>query len=158
MKTITLDELLKKYPKIFQDYEGNPYRVNWSGVPKGWLPIIDKLCSSMQSYIDGTRRWDKEKKEWIHPPQVTCAQMKEKFGGLRFYTDGHNDVIEGMITMAEYLCSNTCEVCSSEEELGYTTGWITVCCKSCHTAGIKKPLNHSTHSAPLTTLKGNMWC
>jgi len=38
MKKITTEELIKKYPKIFEPYEGNPGNVNWGGVPNGWLP------------------------------------------------------------------------------------------------------------------------
>lgn len=148
MEKITLKDLISKYPKIFQNYEGNPGGVNWTGVPQGWLPIIDKLCGSIQSYIDHTKRSVPnpqyvEGTEWkadditthkyvsIMPGQVTCVQMKEKFGGLRFYTNGHDDVVDGMITMAEYLCDNTCDECGSEEDLGITSGWISVKCRKC---------------------------
>lgn len=126
---ITTEQLIAKYPKIFQDYEGNPGMVNWYGVPNGWLPVIDKLCGAMQNYIDNTTRYTKEGPK--KPEQVTCVQMKEKFGGLRFYTNGHDDVIEGMISMAEYLCNNTCDECGSEEDLGITSGWISVKCRKC---------------------------
>lgn len=126
---MTTEEIIKKYPKIFQTYEGNPGDVNWHGVPKGWLPVIDKLCGSIQSYIDNHVTYTKDGK--YNPTQVTCLQMKEKFGGLRFYTNGHDDVIEGMITMAEYICDNTCENCGSEEDLGLTKGWVSVMCRTC---------------------------
>jgi hypothetical protein len=36
-----------------------------------------------------------------------------------------------MISMAEHLCDYTCQDCGSEEDLGITTGWITVLCRSC---------------------------
>jgi hypothetical protein len=128
---ITEEQLFEKYPKIFQDYEGNRNRVNWYGVRKGWLHIIDWLCGSIQYYIDNTKIYESGVKEPKSPEQVTCTQMKEKFGGLRFYTNGHDDKIEGMISFAEYLCDNTCDRCSSTENLGITQGWISVCCKSC---------------------------
>lgn len=151
-KRITTDELIAKYPKIFVDYEGNPGRVNWYGVPDGWLPIIDKLCRSIQNYIDHTSRSvpnpdyiegkeydrsDKTTHKFIQqkPEQVTCVQMKEKFGGLRFYENGADKQVDGMISMAEDLCDHTCERCGSEENIGYTTGWVTVCCKPCFDAG-----------------------
>jgi hypothetical protein len=129
METISTERLIEKYPKIFEDYEGNPGRCNWHGVPDGWLPVIDKLCGAIQNYIDKTTRYtaDGPKK----PEQVTCAQMKEKFGGLRFYTNGNDDTIEGMITMAEYICDNTCQDCGSEKDLGVTSGWISVLCRTC---------------------------
>ena len=37
-------------------------------------------------------------------PEVKIAQVKSKFGGLRFYIDGGDDTIYGMIKFAEYLC------------------------------------------------------
>lgn len=126
---MTTQELVNKYPKIFQDYEGNPEKVNWSGVPKGWLPIIDKLCGAMQTYIEYHVRYTKD--GTIRPEQVTCMQMKEKFGGLRFYTNGHDDIVEGMITLAEHMCQNTCQDCGSEQDLGVTSGWISVLCRNC---------------------------
>jgi hypothetical protein len=129
---ITTEQLIQKYPKIFEDYEGNPARVNWYGVPDGWLSIIDKLCGCIQDYIDNTTRYTADGPKKLE--QVTCAQMKEKFGGLRFYTNGNNDEVEGMIRMAEYMCDHTCQDCGSTEELGETSGWVSVICRSCVTA------------------------
>ena len=126
---MTTEEIIQKYPKIFEQYEGNPGMVNWYGVPKGWLPIIDKLCGAIQSYIDNVTRYVDGKP--VKTPQVTCAQMKEKFGGLRFYVDGGDDHTDGMIYMAEHLCDNTCQDCGSEQDLGLTQGWISVLCRNC---------------------------
>lgn len=126
---MTIEELINKYPKIFKDYEGNPGQCNWLDLPKGWIPVVDKLCGAIQDYVDNTSWYSGGEKH--KPEQVTCVQMKEKFGGLRFYTNGHNDVIEGMIKMAEYLCDNTCDECGSEEDLGITAGWISVKCRTC---------------------------
>lgn len=126
---MTIEELIDKYPKIFQDYDGNPGRCNWLDLPTGWIGVVDKLCGSIQSYIDNTVRYTKEGPKG--PEQINCVQMKEKFGGLRFYTNGHDDEIDGMITMAEYMCSNTCQTCGSEQDLGVTSGWISVLCRTC---------------------------
>ena len=126
---MTIEELIQKYPKIFEPYNGNPNGVNWHGVPKGWLPVIDKLCACIQHYIDYHVSYTKD--GHVKPQQVRCSQMKEKFGGLRFYTDGHDEVVEGMIKMAEHLCDITCQDCGSEEDLGITSGWITVLCRKC---------------------------
>lgn len=126
---ITTDQLIKKYPKIFQDYEGNPGMVNWHGVPGGWLPAIDTLCGCIQSYVDNHVRYTKDGK--IRPQQVTCSQMKEKFGGLRFYTNGHDELVDGMISMAEFICDHTCQVCGSQNNIGRTQGWISTLCESC---------------------------
>jgi len=144
---MTLKELIEKHPLIFQQYEGNPGGVNWH-VPNAWIPVIDNLCGAIQSYINTYRRSKPnpayvEGSEWvadditthkyvsIAPNQVTCTQMKEKFGGLRFYINGGDDYVEGMIHMAEYMCENMCQYCGTKENLGITGGWITICCKEC---------------------------
>lgn len=115
---MTTQEIIAKYPKIFEDYESNPRQCNWYGVPKGWLPIIDELCGCIQNHIDSIKTYTKE--GMTSPSQVKCLQMKEKFGELRFYTFGHTDVIDGMIRYAAHRCDNTCDRCGSHENLGYT--------------------------------------
>lgn len=126
---MTTEQLIQKYPKIFKQYEGNPGMVNWYGVPQGWLSIIDKLCGAIQSYVDNTTRYINGNP--TNPPQPTLTQMKEKFGGLRFYMEDSDDYVEGMIRMAEYMCDNTCQDCGTEENLGVTSGWISVLCRNC---------------------------
>lgn len=154
---ITTEEIIEKYPKIFVPYNVNPKNLNWFGVPDGWLPIIDKLCGSIQYYIDNYTISepnpnfdpdDPESKKYIsrHPNQVTCIQMKEKFGGLRFYTNGNDDIVEGMIKFAEYLCDNTCDTCGTEENLGMTKGWLSVKCKKCAEDSVWVPKNNKNEN------------
>lgn len=127
---MTTEELIAKYPKIFQQYEGNPGMVNWFGVPDGWLPVIDKLCGSIQSYVDNFVTYTNDDKQ--RPTQVTCTQMKEKYAGLRFYTNGNDDIVEGMIMMAEYICDNTCQFCGSENNVSKNIeGWMYRQCETC---------------------------
>jgi len=142
MKEIKLQELIDKYPKIFVPYEGNPGGVNWTGVPKGWLPIIDDLCGAIQDYVDNSKT-SKHNPKWVEgseepkfivtrPQQPICLQMKEKFAGLRFYVSGADDVVEGMIAYAEYLCNDTCEVCHTRHNTGMINkGWIRIVCRDC---------------------------
>ena len=125
-----MDEIIAKYPKIFTDYEGNPGRVNWS-IPEGWNQIVDWMCGCIQDYIDHTKTYSKGEAP-ISPAQVQCTQIKEKFGGLRFYTFGHNEVVDGMIKFAEYLCEKICVNCGSMEDVEMSKGgWISPYCKKC---------------------------
>ena len=80
------------------------------------------------------------------PPSITeyvsrvrVAQIKEKFGGLRFYYDGGNDVVDGMVTMAESWASRTCETCG---EKGHQRGggWVRTLCDE-HEAEYQKRKN-----------------
>lgn len=43
-------------------------------------------------------------------PEVKISQIKEKFGTLRFYYYGGDDVIQGMVSFAEALSKNICEM------------------------------------------------
>ena len=129
---MTRVELITKHPKIFDPALGESYGMNWD-IPDAWIPVVDDLCSAIQQYID-TTVWYKEGGQH-KPKQVRCTQMKEKFGGLRFYTIDSDETIEGMIDLATYICSKICEHCGTRENLGKTDGWISICCESCHDAG-----------------------
>ena len=60
-------------------------------------------------------------------PQVIVRQIKEKFGGLRFYYDGGDEYVSGVVDMAESWAGKTCETCGS---LGVRRngGWIRTLC------------------------------
>ena len=69
-------KLVDKYPKIFKDYGGDIRKtcMGWGmECGDGWFQLIDKLCEDIVNIID-----DKT-------IDVTALQVKEKFGGLRFY-------------------------------------------------------------------------
>lgn len=46
-------------------------------------------------------------------PQVTVTQIKEKFGSLRFYYNGGDEYIRGLVAMAESISVTICEECGS---------------------------------------------
>jgi hypothetical protein len=63
---------------------------------------------------------------------IQVTQVKEKFGTLKFYFDGGDDMIDGMVRLAEQQSSMTCEYCGTTENVGHTQGWISTICKTCH--------------------------
>jgi hypothetical protein len=105
----------QRFPKMFE----TPYGGFCCG--EGWWPILEKLCSNIQSHID----WKNKQSEIV--PQVTVAQIKEKFGGLRFYYDGGDDHINGMVRMAEAWADASCEECGSPGKRR-DGGWIKTLC------------------------------
>lgn len=127
-KPKNLDDLIKKYPKIFILLNEFFYRIS-SDLPKGWVDIIDTLCNSLQSRTDNITIYEDDKE--FHPPQIEVTQIKEKFGGLRLYTRGGDDEMQGMIEMAEDMCWEVCEFCGSNENIITTKGWISRVCKKC---------------------------
>ena len=117
-------QLCEKYPKIFADrYKPMTETAMCWGFDHGdgWYQILDSLCSQIQHHIDRQNRNE------VKVAQVVAAQVKEKFGGLRFYYDGGDDVIDGMVRMAESWAANTCETCGRPGKLrGH--GWLYTAC------------------------------
>lgn len=110
------------YPKMFSNAYGG------FAVGAGWWPIVESLCHNIQSHID----W-KEQVSAQYPdryescPQVTVDQIKEKFGGLRFYYSGGDQVVDGMVRMAESWANRTCEVCG-DPGVRRSGGWVRTLC------------------------------
>jgi hypothetical protein len=122
-------QMEERFPKMFAE----PYGGFCCG--EGWWPIIESLCANIQSRIDWnekTRLQLQEDNPYEHPipkavPQVTVAQIKEKFGGLRFYYDGGDDEISGMVSMAEAWAGHSCETCGAPGKRRQG-GWIKTLC------------------------------
>jgi hypothetical protein len=117
------DKLFEKYPKIFRqkNLSIKETAMCWGiDTGDGWYKIIDLLCYCLQ--------WDIDNNKY---PQVEATQVKEKFGGLRFYTNSENDHQSGMIRYTEHLSGITCETCGSMEDITQTKGWIVTLCPKC---------------------------
>ena len=117
--------ITETYPKMFP----NPY--GGICVSEGWWPIIESLCSQIQHHIN----WKEEQKHKYNRgdgcPQVVVAQIKEKFGGLRFYYDGGDDAVDGMVRMAEAWADKHCEVCGKPGK-SRSGGWVKTLCDEHH--------------------------
>ena len=107
--------LEEKYPEMFSQTYGGV------AVGKGWWPIIESLCGNIQHYI----KWRNRESEVV--PPVVVTQIKEKFGGLRFYYDGGDERISGMVTMAESWADRHCEECGKPGK-ARKGGWIRTLC------------------------------
>jgi hypothetical protein len=125
-------KLCEKYPKIFKNRNGSMQEtcMCWGfSHDDGWYDIVDSLCASIQNHINNKRYQFREmsQEDFDEEHQVVAAQVKEKFGGLRFYIDGGDDWVYGAISMAESMSYRTCEVCGAP---GKTrgTGWIRTTC------------------------------
>ena len=59
--------------------------------------------------------------------QVIATQVKEKFGTLRFYYFGGDDVVDGMSRMAESMSAVMCEECGSPGEIRKGSWLKTLC-------------------------------
>jgi hypothetical protein len=88
-----------------------------SSVGEGWWPIVEKLDSDLKE-ID---------------PDYQVDQVKEKFGGLRYYASYNQEVSEQarkLIGQAEVQASKTCEWCGNPGDLGGSR-WMKTLCGEC---------------------------
>jgi hypothetical protein len=122
-------KLVEKYPTILKDYRGDCKKtcMAWGmECGDGWYDILDKLLNQL-NYISKTSG-----------TQVVAAQIKEKYGTLRFYydtivttdlnlDDAIEDIISDVVFAAERKSEYICEVCGKWGEL-YDTGWCKVRC------------------------------
>ncbi len=130
-------KLCEKYPKIFADRHKpmTETAMCWGfDHGDGWYQILDSLCSQIQHHIDWQNRNE------VKVAQVVATQVKEKFGGLRFYYNGGDDVIDGMVRMAESWAANTCETCGKPGTLR-GKGWLYTACDE-HTRPDDKDTYH----------------
>ena len=119
MKPYLEEYLIEKFPKLIS----SEVRRWGIAIGDGWYHLVYHLCKHLQSYIDANRK-----------PQIEVVQIKEKFGGLRFYCDNTDEYTQGIISHAEYLSEWMCEMCGSLEDVGfYRAGWIKTVCKKCAT-------------------------
>jgi hypothetical protein len=119
-------QLCEKYPLIFADRNKSVMEtcMCWGFEHgDGWYPIIDSLCANIQNHID----WQNRQEEKV--PQVVATQVKEKFGTLRFYYNGGDDVIDGMVRMAESWSAVACEECGAPGTQN-SQGWIKTLCET----------------------------
>jgi hypothetical protein len=152
-----LDEALcAKYPLIFKDRHENMQNTAmcWGfDCGDGWYNIIDTLCGMLTSEYRGAKsRYDhlaevgignvlygtktvtqealdeaktKLDEEILKVP--VAVQVKEKFGGLRFYVQAATDKHYNYISFAESMSYRTCEVCGASGKT-YTDGWHRTMC------------------------------
>ena len=137
-------KLCEKYPKIFKDRYGTIQEtcMAWGfSHGDGWFDIIDTLCNTIQHHADWKRKQEPfaslsdEEFDEIHQP--VAAQVKEKFGGLRFYCNNTDDYTQGAIALAESLSYRVCESCGAPGTRR-GGGWIKTQCDECSKPCVNK--------------------
>ena len=151
------EALCAKYPLIFKDRHENMQvtAMCWGfECGDGWYNIIDILCGLLTSdYRQAESRYESikdkvDQPQWEGSKNIitqekidetkakldeetlkvpVAVQVKEKFGGLRFYVNGATDKHWSYINFAESMSYRTCEDCGAPGKT-YTDGWHTTLC------------------------------
>lgn len=129
--------MCEKYPIMFRERNlpMNQTCMCWGfNIGKGWYSVLDELC---------------EKLEFIYKQsniRVIFQQVKEKYGGARFYFGTEKekgkenndddkqwiDIISNEVSRAEQICDYVCAECGCHKNDTITIGgWVYDCCEKC---------------------------
>lgn len=113
---------VNKEPKITDAY-GREYPLEnvFASVPSGWRNLVDLLIKDLF-----VLNWNGK-----------LFQIKEKFGGLRFYTGSVTDAQMQRIVNAENESFKTCQDCGNTASARHKGTWIITLCEICDKSGIK---------------------
>lgn len=109
--------IIAKYPMLFK-------KIDYLQCDKGWSTLIDNLSDVIETYIKFSAPEDIKDK-------LYAVQVKQKFGGLRFYMNQETPYINGAISLAERQSSRICETCGNPGSQRNNKGWVVVMCNSC---------------------------
>ena len=128
------DRLVGEFPNLYRDRHASMQVtcMCWGfDVGDGWFDMIYDLSVKIEKLI-------LELPEEARP-ECKASQVKEKFGGLRFYMDGATDEMRTLIRDAESLSYHICETCGKSGGLR-KGGWLKVLCDE-HSEGreLSKP-------------------
>lgn len=92
--------------------------------PSGWAKLCEDLCAELKVLFDRVGFTNEYK----------LCQVKEKYGGLRWYDNGAPEEIwdeyQDIIEKYELLSEKTCVVCGAPATK-VSTGWICPFCDKC---------------------------
>jgi len=114
--------LVIRFPQFFPNIKDLKQSLMAFGceINAGWRPIVWKLTEDIEKQLEKTP-----------VAEFEIVQVKEKFGGLRYYTSVGNDKIFKMINNAEEKSFKTCEKCGEKGSIDARYSWILTLCTKC---------------------------
>lgn len=120
-------KLVGRYPKILKDYKGDPQEtcMAWGlECEDGWYQLLDTGFQRIQYLCD---LFSKHNNSVV---QLVAAQIKQKFGDLRFYYDiiGGDDIqrkiLTNIVNEIERESANVCEISGARGQKYIKGHWI----------------------------------
>lgn len=131
---MTNKELIEKYPFLWPvDWYGNPvsdekYDYSYTfldDMPEGWRKCFGLLlCEDIKNELIRCNFLD----------DYRVLQVKEKYGGLRWYTGGvpKDSKLDEIVHKYEHLSEQVCITCGKVGVPVIDDGWISPQCKDCY--------------------------
>ncbi len=123
--------LKRRYPLLYIEYDNPDFTIRNSCMAwgfecgDGWFDLLDRLSAKIEARLNELLKSGTEVENL-----PVALQVKEKFGGLRFYTRYHDDEIENLINEAEDESYRICMKCGSEGHPN-EQGWVSTLCEQC---------------------------
>jgi hypothetical protein len=119
MKEELEKKLFEEFPEIYHPEKPETEILMCYGFMcgNGWFDIIYKLSKDIYSMN--------------RPDNFEVFEVKEKFGGLRFYVENGTEEIHNRIHEAEEESYKTCEFCGKPGEVRKNKGWLQTLCLDC---------------------------
>jgi len=127
-------ELNKRFKFLKRGKELSPYDMFGIEVHDGWFELVWNLCLDIEKELKANPKIAKE---------FIVLQIKEKFGGLRFYCGPTTEKMSTLVDAAEDLSLKTCEDCGKPGTAHKLNGWWYVtkcpkCAKKAEAVAVKK--------------------
>lgn len=101
--------LYAAYPILYQNKRG-------FDCGDGWFALLNELSAKLEAINNSSDN-----------PNAIAIQVKEKFGGLRFYVESGTDDVYALIDKAESASRRTCDTCGNEGILRQRSWWRVLC-------------------------------
>ena len=138
--------LTRKYPLLYRDRHASARTtcMVWGfSCGDGWFNILNALSAKLSyPYEEAKYRYEYAIEKGFAEDRIALAraqmdnlreshplavQVKEKFGGLRFYANNLTEDQHKYVSFAESVASRTCEVCGKRGKLR-AGGWLRTLC------------------------------
>ncbi len=124
---LSMERAIAEFPRLF--HQAPPQIPGW--VLPGWAPLLRRLLQSIDDCLTD-----------VQAKKFTVVQVKEKFGGLRFYFDAPARIrpqLNELVNKANKESETTCLLCGSPAVLVTDNGgWVSVLCEQHR--GPRKPV------------------
>lgn len=138
MKEELAKKLTESYPHLYHrssETRPPPFTLFGFECGDGWYGLLDEVSAKLEALIvqlpEGDCFADDAKDDC--PPRrdnFYAAQVKEKFGSLRFYMSMETEEMSEAIRKAEEKSEETCMECGAEGEIRVERGWWYCSCES----------------------------
>ena len=113
MKIELQNYLKKKFPELY------PADLSFD-CNDGWFRTLLWLSRYLQMYITQQNEMAKSNPQYYLPvKQIVAKQIKQKFGTLRFYSDGGNQHTQTVIDYVQFISGYICEQTGTTDDVGY---------------------------------------